>query len=251
MPEIHKGRYVVNCGWDDVPHLSADVREKLMDSIEPHMVGARTRGEPVLGVGRIYPVDWQAVSCEPFPIPDHWPRCYALDTGWGMTAALWAAWDRDSDTVYVYAEYYRPESPPHVHAHSVGRRGIWIPGVFDPSARNRKPDDGRAILQDYIREGLDLAPADNAVESGIHKVVQRLSDGTLLFFAGLSSTKYEFVVYRRDKNSRVLKEDDHLMDCLRYIVSSGLARSASRAESMMQSSRWSTGHVAADSVAGF
>ena len=214
MPEISEGKYLVQIGWDDIPHLDDKARKDILDACSPHTVKARMRGDPVLEVGRIYPIDYDDVLYKPFAIPDYWPRCFALDTGYSMTAALFAAWDMESDIVYVYSEYYRRHAPPSVHAASVAQTSKgWIPGVYDPTADQRSKDDGRVIMDDYRRRGLKLFPADNSVQAGIDKVYERLTQGRLLFSPLLANTRFEFVLYRRDENGKIVKEHDHLMDC--------------------------------------
>ena len=66
------------------------------------------------------------------------------------------------------------------------------------------------------------ASRNNAVEAGIFEVWQRLSSGRLKLFSTLQNTLAEFRLYRRDQKGRIVKENDHLMDCMRYLVMSGL-----------------------------
>ena len=60
--------------------------------------------------------------------------------------------------------------------------------------------------------GLDLAPADNAVESGIYDTWTLLSAGKLKAFASCQDWISEYRIYRRDDKGRVVKKNDHLMD---------------------------------------
>ena len=46
------------------------------------------------------------ISDNAHPLPAHWPRIIGLDFGYDHpAAAVWLAWDRDSDTVYVTDEF--------------------------------------------------------------------------------------------------------------------------------------------------
>lgn len=216
------GRAIVMCGWDDVPHLDEEAKRKLYAKLPPHQRDARTKGIPALGSGAIYPVPESDFVVDPFDIPDHWPRVYGMDVGWNRTAAAWAAIDRDTDTVYLYSEHYRGQAEPSIHAEGVKARGKWVPGVIDPAARGRSQRDGEQLLQDYIDLGLQLEIANNAVESGIYEVWQRLSTGRLKVFRSLSNWLAEYRIYRRDDKGRVVKQNDHLMDVTRYLVLSGL-----------------------------
>ena len=51
--------------------------------------------------GAIFPVSEESITCEPFEIPDHFPRIGGMDFGWTHPfAAVELAWDRDQDIVY-------------------------------------------------------------------------------------------------------------------------------------------------------
>jgi hypothetical protein len=48
--------------------------------------------------------------------------------------------------------------------------------------------------------------------------------GRLKAFTSLSNWYSEFRLYRRDQEGRVVKEHDHLMDAMRYLIMSGRDR---------------------------
>src|ERR1019366_5436850 len=122
---------------------------------------------------------------------------------------------------YLYSEYYRGQAEPVVHAAGIRARGEWITGVIDPASRGRSQLDGRKLIEEYKALRLKLETANNAVEAGILAVWQRLSTGKLKIFKSLQNTLSEYRLYRRDKDGDVVKEDDHLMDAMRYLVLSG------------------------------
>lgn len=217
-------KWCIGITWDDVPHLDAETREELWASIPPHQRDARAKGIPALGSGVIYPVSEDLYLTDPFEIPRHWPRAYALDVGWNRTAAVWGAWNRDNDTVYLYDEYYVAEAPPQVHADALQGRGKWMPGVIDPASAGASQRDGMALLTEYMGLGLDLATADNSVEAGIFAVYRRLMSGRLKVFKTLTNWRSEARLYRRDDKGKIVKERDHLMDATRYLIMSGMAR---------------------------
>lgn len=225
IPEDFKGtdKFVVNATWDDAPHLTDSQKQELLLSIPPYQRDARSKGIPQLGSGAIYPIPEDEITIQPFEIPPTWPKVYALDIGWNRTAALWGAWDQQSDVVYLYSEYYRSQAEPVIHAEAIKARGEWIPGVIDPAAGGRSQKDGTRLIDDYIDFKLKLNYAVNAVESGILAVWQRLSTGRLKVFTGLQNFLTEYRIYRRDEKGNIVKENDHLQDCCRYILSSGLA----------------------------
>lgn len=214
-------RYVVNAGWDDVPHLTDQSKAELLASIPPYQRDARSRGMPVLGAGAIYPVPEDVYIIDDMEIPKHWRRAYGLDVGWNRTAVIWGAYDPETDTWYLYSEHYRAEAEPAIHAEAIRARGKWIEGVFDPAARGRSQHDGSRLSDLYQEQGLLLHVARNAVESGIYEVWERLSTGRLKIFRSLNNWKAECRLYIRDEKGKIVKDKDHLMDATRYLIMSG------------------------------
>ena len=216
-------RICIQATWDDVPHLTDAQKEELWHSIPPHERDARSKGIPVLGVGKVYPIAEDDVLCDPFEMPVWWPRAYGMDVGWNKTAAIWGAWDRDSDTVYLYSEYYAGQVPPAVHASAIATRGDWIHGAIDPASAGANQKDGTRLIDEYHQLNLNLMYADNTVEAGLFACYQRLSTGRLKVFNTLRNWLAEYRIYRRDDKGKVVKENDHLMDAMRYLMMTGMA----------------------------
>ena len=221
-------RCLIQAGWQDVPHLSKADKVELQQGLPPHEVEARTTGKPTLGRGAVYPVSEETIQITPFELPPHWPRVFAMDVGWQRTAVIWAAWDRDSDCLYLYSEHYQGQAEPVLHAAAIRARGAWIPGVIDPAAQGRAQSDGLQLIKAYRDFGLNIKPADNAVEAGIFTLWQRLSTGRLKVFSSLKNWLDEFRLYHRDENGKIVKTRDHLMDATRYLVMSGVKRAITR-----------------------
>lgn len=219
--EGQDGISITQCGWDDVPHLDADIKAEMIRKLPPHQRDARTKGIPALGSGAIYPIAESEFVVDDFALPAHWPRSYGMDVGWNRTAGIFGAWNRDTDTLYIYSEHYRGQAEPSIHADAIKARGDWMQGAIDPAARGRSQADGEQLLQKYMDLGLHVSPAINGVESGIYEVWQRLSTGRLKVFKSCQSLLGEYRLYRRDDKGRVVKENDHALDALRYLVMSG------------------------------
>ena len=216
---VRKGyKAIVQAGWDDAPWLDKESQEKILDASEPHLRETRRSGVPSMGSGAVFPITLEQFICDPFEIPRHYKRLFAMDVGWNRTAALWFALDPNSDMLYVYDEHYVAEQPPAVHAAGIRNRGAWIPGVIDPASRGRSQGDGSQLMQSYKDLGLNIVKANNDVEGGIQEIWHRLSSGKIRVFSHLHNFAKEYVLYRRDEKGRVIKERDHLMDCLRYGV---------------------------------
>lgn len=219
MPKITSSKYLVTGGWDQAPHLTEEQKEKYLESTPPHLRDARSKGTPSLGSGAIYPIPESEIISEPFTIPAHWPKGYGMDVGWNKTACVWLAWDMESDIVYAWSEHYRGQAEPAIHAHSVASRtpGFnWIPGFIDPASAGANQRDGQTLMDIYRSLGLQIQPANNAVEAGILEVYERLSTGRLKIFNTLRNLLAEYRLYRRDEKGRIVKEFDHALDALRY-----------------------------------
>jgi phage terminase large subunit-like protein len=221
-------KYTVTATWDDAPHLTPETRAQLYAEIPSYQRDARTKGIPQLGSGAIYQIADEDILVDPFEIPEHWPRAYGLDVGWNKTAAIWGAKDNESGITYLYSEHYMGKMEPVHHTEAIKARGKWIPGVIDPASRGRSQKDGQQLIELYRQAGLDIQTAFNGVEAGIYECEQKMQAGTLKAFSTLSNWYGELRIYRRDKDGKVVKERDHAMDAMRYLVMSGLDRARAK-----------------------
>jgi len=219
--KIGSSRFVVNATWEDAPHLSDQEKQEIIEGTLPHLRDARSKGIPTMGSGAVYPISEDDVSCDEFKIPAWYRRVYGLDYGWNWTAAGWGAYDPDADILYIYNVYKRGKAEPPIHAAAIAARGDWIPGVADPS-KGTSQRDGKGLLSEYQSLLGVLLPADNAVEAGIFGVWERMTTGRLKVFKSCRMWFDEFRLYRRDEMGKIVKENDHLMDCTRYMVRSGI-----------------------------
>lgn len=226
----HKKKAVVQAGWDDAPWLTKEVKERLLSDTPEHLKDARSKGIPSMEGGSVFTTPLESVVVEPFTIPDSWPRMYGLDVGWNTTAAVWAALDPNTGTVYAYDEHYQGEQFPQHHAHAVKMRGEWIRGVIDPAADGRSQKDGTQLMRAYKELGLRLLPADNSLEAGLHKMNEMLSTGRLKIFKTLKNLQKEYMLYKRKLNGSIDPHcDDHALDALRYTINN-MERMSSKVE---------------------
>ena len=218
--------YLTTATWDDAPHLSEKDKEELLAAFPPHQRDARSKGIPSLGSGAIYPVPESEIIVPSFEIPRHFRHVYGLDVGWNNTAAVFLAIDPDNHIAYLTSDYKRGNAEPSVHAEAIRSRarGHGKPGVIDPAANGRSQKDGQNLMSLYRNLGLNVTNAENSVESGIYEVWQLLSTGRLKVFSSCSAFLEEYRVYRRDEKGRIVKDNDHIMDALRYAIVSGLQR---------------------------
>lgn len=215
-------KYVCQVTWADIPHLTEADKKAMLAEYHPNERDARSKGIPALGSGRIYPMLEEDIVVAPFKIPDYWPRAYGLDFGWHKTAAIWGAKDPHTNILYLYAEYYAGKRAPYLHAQVIKSRGVWIPGIADPSGGGRSANDGELLIDQYRRLGLDLIEGENAIIAGIARNLNMMESGQLKVFSTCTNFLNEFRVYRydtTDPNKPAKNQEDHLMDAMKYLTS--------------------------------
>lgn len=194
----------------------------MLKALLPHEVSARSKGLPSIGSGAIYPISDHIYLRDPFRIPDHYVRWYGLDVGYNVTAATFMAYDKESDVMYVYGEYVGEKCEPAVNAAAIRARSHgWIRGIIDPASMGMSQSGGYTLMELYEKQGLSVETANNSVDLGIYECYQRLSEGRLIIFNTCLKTLGELRLYRRDKNGKPVKKNDHLMDAMRYAVMTG------------------------------
>jgi hypothetical protein len=75
---------------------------------------------------------------------------------------------------------------------------------------------------------MTLSPANNSREKGVQTTLQRMQNGKIKIFKSLTKLLSEYRMYARDEEGLIKDGNDHLLDCLRYIVMSGLGMAATK-----------------------
>lgn len=222
----------VNMTIDDAEHIPAVERARIIASFPAHEREARAKGIPTLGSGRIFPVEESLVSEPAFLIPEHWPRLCGMDFGWDHpTAAVWAAWDRDTDTIHVYDGYRASEQPVIVHAAAFKSRGAWIPVAWPHDGLQHEKGAGIQLAEQYRDQGVAMLPemaqfpeseehtttSRVSVEAGVSEMLDRMLTGRLKVASHLTEWFDEFRLYHR-KNGKIVKEYDDLLSATRYLL---------------------------------
>lgn len=218
-------RSVTRMTIEDAEHISPEKREQIIASYPPHEVEARTKGVPVLGSGKIYPVTEESISVEAFPIPRHWALIGGIDFGWDHpTAAVALAWDRDSDVVYLISAYRRSKATPLEHAATLKNWREDMPWSWPHDGTHQMKDGGKSFRDQYADAGLNMLgthathPSGGyGVEAGVMDILTRMQTGRFKVFGHLNEWWAEFRLYHR-KDGQIVKERDDLMDATRYAM---------------------------------
>lgn len=233
LEEEHKDRAVVTMTIYDVEHYTPEQRETIIASYPAHEREARANGTPTLGSGRVFPFSEEQITVDPFPIPKHWPKICGVDFGWDHdAAAAWLAWDRDSDTLYLYDVFKMREATPQVQAPSIRARGHWIPVAWPHDGLQHDKGSGIQLAEQYRAAGVSMlsdkathAPAigqkegegGNGLEAGISEMLERMESGRWKVFKHLNDWLAEFKQYHR-KNGLVVKKKDDAISASRYAM---------------------------------
>ncbi len=133
-------------------------------------------------------------------------------------AAVWGVLDRE-DVLWITGEHYVREKPLNYHARFLPRDVTWY----------ADPEGAREICE--LRcAGFTILKGDNAKKPGISAVQARLEDGSLKVLKGrcpnliAESELYHYDPEDKRKSEDPVKEYDHALDALRYLVSKVDAR---------------------------
>src|SRR6056297_835225 len=237
VQEPDPSREVIPCSWEDVPHLSETWKRDKLANTPLYMRDTVSKGIPALGIGAVYPVLEDNFVIDPLDeLPDYWPRAYGFDGGWHNTAAIWGAWDRETDTWYLYDEHKAGELVIPVHAAAIQSRGKWIPGVGD--VRHTNVNDGEKMIDEYQDDGIDIMPATKpGKDARIEKVRKGLLTGKIKVYSTLRKWLNEYRMYHYDDKGKLVKENDHLMDATQHLIDEGPLICKTRSEVMAVAGR--------------
>ncbi len=195
-----------------------------LTSLSPAMRKRFYEGEFGAYEGLVYQIDEPVHVVDDFEIPDKWPKGQAIDFGFTHPfASLWGAMDEANETLYIYRNYKVVRTTVRVHSGNLKalttEKISWV--VADHDAEDR------ATLNE---NGIDTIPADKEVLAGIDNVIDLLSYENkrpqIKIFRSCVDLITEMFGYRwkesataiQPKDREVVKEDDDLCDCLRYLV---------------------------------
>lgn len=226
MRDGAKDRIVITATIEDALHFSQEERDRIAASYPPHEREARTKGVPIMGSGRIFPVSESTITVEPLArVPIHWPQIIGIDFGWDHPfAAVHMVWDRDSDCVYVMRCYRVSEQTPVFHSAAVRPWGSWVPVAWPHDGLQHDKGSGEELRSQYDRNGLNMMPeratypdGGSGVEAGLFDMLDRMQTGRFKVYSTCREWFEEFRLYHR-VDGKVVKERDDLMSATRYAM---------------------------------
>lgn len=168
--------------------------------------------------------------CEPFAIPAHWRRYFAMDYGLDMLAGIWAAMD-DEGHAYIYREVYAPDQTIPQASQMIREaeeegEDIYI-RYAPPDLFGRSQESGKTRTDLFRENGVTLEKSSNDREAGWANVKDWLADGPegpkLQIFKSCPNLIRTVQAIGRDKRrpndcARDPHELTHAPDALRYLL---------------------------------
>ncbi len=238
-------QFFMQKGWDDAPHLTEETKKALLAAFPPHQRDMRTKGEPMLGHGRIYDIGDDDILCDPFEIPKHFYVINGLDFGDDHPQAhVQLAEDRDNDIIYVTRSWKAPRQSA-ANARAITQswaRQYPYAWPQDGLQHEKAREDAVQLKKHYIDAGCKLLhehaqfpDGSKSVELGIHEIRERMESGRFKIFLGQQDLMDEIRQYHRKENGRIVKVRDDLVDAMRYAYT--MRRFAVQYGSELQSSK--------------
>ncbi len=216
-------KILIQCDWDDVPHLDQQTKDDLYKSMPAHEREARSKGFPILGSGLIFPLAQSEVECEPFHIPEHYRRIGGIDFG-GFDhplAAAELAIDPDTDVTYVIRTYRKVGATIAENASALRTWDVPI-WAWPHDGKQKERSTGRTTSQLYKDEGLKTLPehatfpdGGNRVQPGIEMMYKDMFAKKLRIFTSCTEFFTEMRQYHR-KAGDIIREDDDVISATRY-----------------------------------
>jgi len=225
VPNSSKRGYI-RMGIDDALHYSAEQRTEILERYEPWERAARAYGEPVLGDGVVFSVDWDKVLCEAFEIPKHFKLLNGIDFGIShLSAAVHIAYDKESDTIYVTDCVTANNVDSATFAGMIRHmKGKW---AWPHDGLQRDKHTGIALADHYRSHKLDMLPEkatheggkSNSLEVSVLDCLERFKSGRLKIFNNGKCVHLlkELKDYHRIEGDIVPIKDDAI-SAMRYAV---------------------------------
>lgn len=231
LNDIQLGQAIVRASWDDAPHMTPERRELALAGIPAHERDMRSKGEPLMGSGRVFDIPEDVIMCDPFEIPPYFARINGIDIGNDHPCATaFAAIDRDKDCVYIYDGYRDRRVLVPVHAAATKIHGPWIPVAWPHDGLQHDKKSGKIIAELYRECGVNMWPecftnppergekegtGDNGIEAGIFEMMNMMQTGRFKVFKNVKYFWEEMRTYHRQDGKIVSKMDDFL-SAVRY-----------------------------------
>jgi phage terminase large subunit-like protein len=233
--EFSPDRTYVQFGIDDVPldgHIKPEDRARIIAGYPEHERDARSKGEPMLGSGKIYQTPEADIieDTDPLTWPTYWRWGAAMDIGidhpW---AYVLMCWDSGADVLHVVAELRIKGASAGEHVSAIKNleqrlfnRHMNFPVAWPADAGTRDKGSGQPIREIYKRYGLRMMPehatharGGNSLEGGVAEIGERERAGKWKVSRSCPLYLEERRLYHR-KDGEIVKLRDDVLAAARY-----------------------------------
>lgn len=237
--EFSPDRAFVQFGIDDVPadgHIKPEDRERIVNGYPQHERDARSKGEPMLGSGKIFQTPEGDIieDTDPQSFPRYWRWGAGIDLGidhpW---AFVLMCWDVDSDVLHLVAELRVSGQTPAQHFGLIRAlemrlfgRHMHFPIAWPADAGTRDKGSGEPVKNFYKSYGLRMMPepathaklkgvAANSLEGGVAEIDLRERNSKWKVSRSCVCYLEERRLYHR-KDGEIVKLRDDTLSAARY-----------------------------------
>lgn len=219
------GADIVLIQYDSIinPVFSPDEYFEAKGSLPDEDFQMQYRGRVARPRDLIYDIlDTNRDTCDPFPIPPHWPRYMGLDFGSVHLAAMKYAEQPKTGVLYAYQEYLEGHKLIAEHVRDLLDNETRVPFTVGGSSSEGQWRD------EFSAAGLIVhAPSVTPVWLGINIVYGAHKQHRIVYFNTLEGILDEKGKYRRARNKRTSELTDdieqkstfHRIDSERYVIS--------------------------------
>ena len=186
--------------------------------------------------GLVYPeFNHKLHIIEPTYLPNQFKRIGAIDPATtGTTGVLKAAID-ENGVLYIYSEYYEINKRASDVAQSIREEGLrWFIDPASSGSHIQREGQLYTLYDEYGDNGIRADSAEKDLDMGINRVGEYFKSDKIKIFSTCKNLIYELERYHWSEEKETsgglikpkpYKKDDHLCDCLRYLVSSRFSKS--------------------------
>lgn len=222
--EIADHQFYMNIIWDDALHFTEARKKEMRANYTPDQLLMREKGQPMLGSGIVYLIDDERIKYDGMEMQAHWPRLNAIDFGIKHCALAWGAYDRDADIIYIYDVLLATDLIPvelSLIMRGKNKNTLW---VWPHDGHLPTKNTGEEQKELYVKAGVKMHKTHvtslrggYGVEASIMECFTRMRTGRLKIASHLADFFTEKRLYHR-KDHKIVKENDHVLDAVRYLV---------------------------------
>lgn len=241
-PELSAGKHLTMMSiWDLEGVLyTKDQIAAIVAAYPAHERDARSKGIPMMGSGRVFPVSEDIVK-EPWIEPAkmrNWPAIGGCDFGYDhpfahVSCRLEPLSEKAGEFIFhVTTEYKQRQALNSTNAQAMNDRGAeWMPIAWPHDGHQTDKNSGLEVAETFrgmhcrmLHEHAQFQQGGYNVETGVMEMLEAMNAGRFKVYEGLVDWFREFLLYHRkppaagSKNMapQIVKFNDDLMSATRY-----------------------------------